>query len=300
MRKLSASAAVAASGLLVSSASAGVFQDVFRALDLLSTPSGAPALLTGDGTRVNGARAGRVRILPDELGNGYSLEFDRTFGQDSQGRPETFDLGPVDLTLAGDTQLTAGYTDRGFLIGNVDLSVNALNYNFRARSGAQNTNITGRLDVTNNLEINQFGFYNLSVNATNSGSTVTVDGVIQEGFSDSDFAIGPINIQGNIFVDGLAALLAGLGVDTSGLADLFPRSPIDQITAAIEQQLLKDDVATSLSRVEGFATATSSDLGLDDLGVVAGLDLAANPTIVPEPSGLLLLAGGAMLLIRRR
>lgn len=85
----------------VPQAQSGLYEDIYRGLQLAATPSGYPLTGTADGTRVNGQRAGRLRILPDQVGQGYTLEFDRSFGQDSRGRPEILDLGAYELELAG-------------------------------------------------------------------------------------------------------------------------------------------------------------------------------------------------------
>lgn len=306
--------AIGVNVLAVGTASAGLFQDLYRGLDLLATPSGSPVFTTGDGTRANGARTGRVRILPDSLGRGYSLEFDRSFGVDSAGRPESFDLGPLDLTLNGATQMTAGFTRRGFLIGNIDMATNNLQYSLRGRTGATNTEVNGTLNVNNSLEINQFGFYTLTMNVSNTSSQVLVDGVLQDGFDDADFSIGPVNIQGNIFVDGLASLLNAFGVDTTGLEQLFPRSPINTLADAIADATRRDDIATALGREVNSSLLTNPMLEFGNAAVTAtALAAYQNATLgrtlagsnesaapLPEPSTLALLSLAGAALLRRR
>ena len=49
---------------LAASAQAGLYQDIYRGLDTLATPLGSVLATTADGTRVNGARSGRLRIAP--------------------------------------------------------------------------------------------------------------------------------------------------------------------------------------------------------------------------------------------
>ncbi|MGE3182879.1 MAG: PEP-CTERM sorting domain-containing protein [Phycisphaerae bacterium] len=292
---------------------AGFFDNFYRVLDLAATPSGAPILTTGDGTRINGLRSGRVRILPDQLGNGYSLEFDRNFGVDSQGRPETFDLGPLDMTLSGSTQMTAGFTRRGFLIGNLDVSANNLNYQIRARSGAQNTTLSGTMNVANQIEINQFGFYSMQLSVSNTNSQLTVDGVVSDLEEiDQNFDVGPIFIEGNIFVDMLAGVIAGAGGDTSLLAELFPRSAIPDLATSLQEAFLKDDVVAGLLLNDAEFSLSSDANTVAAFGIPEGIILenafrvgngvgGPGPSLIPEPTtafGLLMI--GAAAWTRRR
>jgi hypothetical protein len=297
-------ASVAAGAMGAASAHAGIFQDVFRGLQIVSTPSGSPVLPQVDGSRVNGQRVGRVRIVPETLGQGYSVEFNRNFGLDTTGRPETFDLGPVDLELNGATAMTAGFTRRGFLIGTMNFSANSLDYLLRAKTGAQNAELSGTIDANGTIEINQFGFYDASVLVTNANSRLTVDGVLADDFSETDLGIGPINVQGNIFVDLLAAGLAHAGVDTTVLETLFPRSPIDQITNAID--LARPlDAAEAAGLLDGgvaqprFAEALGIELP-STLDAAIGSVPTGAAGALPEPGTLALLAVGAAALLRRR
>ncbi len=281
--------------LSVEASSAGVFQDVFRGLDLLATPSGAPVLQTGDGTRVNGQRTGRLRILPDQVGNGYSLEFDRSFGVDSQGRPEVLDLGPIDLQLAGNTQMTLGYTNRGFLIGNANIAAQNLGYIFRGRTGAQNIQVQGTFALTNNIEINQFGFYSATLVANNNNSQVTIDGVLAEDNQNLDWDIGPISVQGNLFVDLFAGLLSNFGIDTSAISNAFSDSPIDRITQAIQDQILPGDLVAGTSVANELAASGV----VDSLTVLSATATPAGVQ-VPEPTTIGMVLVGGLLVFRRR
>lgn len=297
MRRILIASMVAVIGS--SSASAGIFQDVFHGLQLVATPSGFPVFTSGDGTRVNGQRTGRVRIIPETLGQGYSLEFDRRFGADSAGRSETFDLGPVDMQLDGSTSMTAGFTRRGFLIGSLNFNANALNYVIRGKTGAQNTELNGTIDAGGNIEINQFGFYDASLIITNSNSRLLVDGVVADDLAETNLEIGPINVQGNIFVDLLVAGLAQAGVDTSGLQALFPRSPINEINNAIQQALPQNTV----DLLNGGVTQPRQALGVelpDSLDAFVAPITNGAPGTLPEPGTFALLALGGITLLRRR
>ncbi|MCA9244280.1 MAG: PEP-CTERM sorting domain-containing protein [Phycisphaerales bacterium] len=299
MRKL---AFVVLATFVAGPASAGLFQDVYNGLDLLATPTGAPVFTSATGFHQNGSRIGRVRVVPQQLGRGWDLEFDRNFGPDSGGRPEIFDLGGLELQLAGNISATAGYTKRGFLIGTMSSSINQLQYDFRGTTGAQDFSLNGILNGTSNLEINQFGFYDLSLDLSNQSSRLNLDGlVIDDGQPldglDTDYDIGPINIKGNIFIDALAGLASSLGADTSAIAAVFPESPIDQIGNQIKDALQRaaDEAAASIVAGEVQADVASAE------GVVTINDQSGAAIVpVPEPATLVLLALGALALGRRR
>jgi hypothetical protein len=291
----------------------GLWSDFYRGLEVLSTPSGGPLQPLGDGSRVNGQRLGRLRIVPNQPGRGWDLELDRSFGTDSRGRPETLDLGPLELTLDGQTQTTAGFTRRGFLTGNLNSVVNGLDYTLAGKTGAQDVLVTGTLDAQTNLEINQFGFYNLTLAVANTNSTTTVDGVIANDSEVSDFNIGPINVQGNIFVDAFVGLLGTLGADTSGLAALSPSSPIDRLNEAIQEQLRATELvagATFGAAQIGPRTQDGLLLGQAAYGPPApSFNPSLSPAdavsahgagLAPEPSTMILLALGAGLMAVRR
>jgi hypothetical protein len=291
--------------LLAAPAFAGLFEDVYSGLRVLSTPTGFPTNTLQDGTRVNGQRLGRLRLVPHDLSNGYTLEFDRNFGQDLAGRPEVFDLGPVELELSGGTSMTAGFSRRGFLIGSLDFSTNNLNYQLRANSGAANTELSGQLLTSGSMEINQFGFYTLELQMDNTQSELRVNGVVDEDFEPTNFSVGPISLQGNIFIDMLAAGLAQAGVDTSGLQALFPRSPISVLTDSILQGGAGNSAVAGLF-LENDKSNVAPALLLDPLPTAP--DLSAGPrfesdpsvTNLPEPSSAAaLLALGVAGLTRR-
>lgn len=292
MKRAAMSMLLAATVWTAASAQADLWTDVLYGLNVLATPSGSPVFTSGDGTRVNGQRSGRLRIVPDRVGRGYSLEFDRSFGRDSRGRPEVLDLGMFELELQGPMQATLGYTNRGFLIGNGDFRINNLNYTLRAKSGVEDVELTGVLTGDGAFELNQLGFYELRLDVSNSAD-LFVDGVLATDQTDANFDIGPISVKGNIFFDAFVALLGALGVDTTPLEQIFPRSPIDRIVDELQNRL---DLPTFVAGAQ-----FTSDGQLPPVpGAWSAGATVAGQAYIPEPNALLLLAAGALALLRRR
>jgi len=240
------------------------------ALGLLATPLGSPLSTSADGTRVNGARSGRLRIVPSGIGEGYELQFDRTFGSDSRGRPETLHLGGVaDITLSGATQMSLGYNGKGyFRTYRGDVFFSDLGYNLRTKVGAQDASLVGSLNVSNSFEINPLGFYTYVLQVENANSQFTLEGVGVRDQKDMNFSVGPISIRGNLYYDGLLAVLTSLGVDTTQLEDVFPRSPISEIDDAIREALQQQAVVAG--------TAVENDVAPLLIGAIQGDADAAN------------------------
>lgn len=312
---------------LVATAHAGLWETVYRGLDIVTTPSGGPLQQTGNGTLVNGQRAGRLRIVPNGvIGDGYRLEMDRSFGADSSGRPEVFRFGPYgDLTLAGSTSATAAYNRMGKLFfGEATFGVSNMNYELGTKLGAQDATLTGTLNVTNTLTVNTLGFYTLNVNVNNSNSQLVLDGVVVRDEEETNFTFGPVNINGNIFADGAALLLGSFGVEIPGYSDLFPDSIVDELIQAnaVNQQgqavvagktITAADLTgeidsgvlaplllqTVLGQDQVAADALLSALSNENLTIVSAGDAGA-VAAVPEPATWLVLFGGAILFARRR
>lgn len=283
----------------VSPAMAGFGERLFQGLDFLATPGGSPAFVNAVGQRINGNRVGRVRAVPNDVGGGYRIEFDRTFGLDALGRPEVLDFGPFELELAGNLQATAGYTTRGFLGGNLDFTASNLQYSVRGQTGVQDFDLSGTLNAAAQVDLNQFGFYTFNVEVNNLNSQLSMDGVVVDGDLDSDFDIGPVTLKGNLFFDVALAALASFGVDTSGLSGLFPSSPIDRITQQIQDRLIAQSQVLGLQlEADGASDPLLARLRTDGLGVFGAGDLGGSA--VPEPTSLILILAGAGLAMRRR
>lgn len=304
------------------SASAGVWENFYRGLDILSTPSGNPVVQANDGTRINGARSGRVRIVPNGVvGKGYRVEFDRSFGVDTTGRPEVFRFaGLGQITLNGSTQVTAGYTRpvKGLYFGDSSFAVNNLTYDMQAGAGLQNARLTGTLNAVGTVNANMLGFYDVTLNVSNTNSQFTVDGAVANDETNTNFDIGPISLKGNLFVDLVSGILANTGIQATDLQDLFPASPspwIDPLAPVAIQENAANENLDDRSRVtslllrtvlaqdqaaanELMETLVASEGAALDLG---GEPAQTAPQAVPEAGTLtLLLTGGALVTARRR
>jgi hypothetical protein len=296
--------------LSASPAFAGLWDNIYQGLDYFVTPSGAPINLSGDGFQTNGQRSGRLRIMPNAAGQGYRLELDRVFGADSSGRPEVLDVGPYELELSGAVSSTLGFTTRFLPTGNADVGVSNLNYVLRGKSGVQDVTLRGTLNGGENLEVNPLGFYTLNLELDNTNSQIEMDGVIVDNSSsDTDFNIGPINIKGNIYYDMFVGLLSSVGVDTTGLSDLFPASPIDRISQEIQDAFAKQvDTLGARIQTDMISGAQDPQLAADTQRFMNDLVHAAGPNppagagvgTVPEPASLALVGGAAVIFLLRR
>lgn len=301
-------------------ADASAWNTVWRGLDILATPTGSPLITTGDGTRVNGARSGRLRIVPDGVvGKGYRIEYDRSYGADSRGRPETFRFGGLgEMTLSGATQMTAGFTSpaKKLYFGHADINATNLSYNLQTRIGAQDAKLQGTLNATGTLNANVFGFYDLTLNVANTNSQLTIDGVAANDQKDTNFNIGPISVKGNLFLDGALGLLGSTGIRATDLETLFPNSAIQQINDALAADLQANGaqqnadqrskvvtalVATVLGQNADAANQLMQTL-TENPSVLADIAQAApaTPTSIPEAGTLTLLGVGATALITAR
>ena len=296
---------VTAMTLCAAPASAGLFEDLYRAIDVFyATPTGSPTSVGPAGGSINGSRFGRLRIVPNELGDGFRLELDRSFGADRLGRPEVFDAGNLELELSGGTQATLEFTRRGIPTVDSTMIVNMLNYSLRGRTGGQDFVLLGQLDVTQAFEANVLGFYALNLNVNNAGSQLIGEGLGVDGARDADFDIGPISIRGNIFFDTLLALATSLGINTDELETVFPSSPIERINDEIENMLRQHEVLGEAVITEwelSPATAWEGQpLGAPAVGGPETIGPAFDPAQAPEPASLVLIGLLGLVALRRR
>lgn len=290
------------------------YQELFRGFQLAATPSGGPTFINSAGFQVNGARAGRVRIVPNRFGNGHRFELDRIFGNDATGRPEVFDLGNLELELSGALSMTGQYTARGIPTASGQSNITNMVYSFRGKTGGQDFELSGTLDMTNQFEVNPFGFYEVAFEFNQTNSQIDFEGLAIDGDRDTDFDIGPISVKGNIFFDAIVAVLASFGVDTADLEGVFPKSPIDRVTEEIRnslekqaevlgQQVLNEQMVGRFGEaLENGHGQARSETAASAMGPVAPANQAARGSSnVPEPGTLALFALlGLTMLARRR
>ena len=151
------------------------------------------------------------------------------------------------------------------------------------------------MNIAEAVEINQFGFYEASINISNTTPELFLDGLAQESVPEN-FDIGPINVKGNIFFDAFVALLSSLGVDTTELQALTPGSAIGQIVDEIALQVPQLVAGIQVSEDGQFAPPP---LVLDAAADIATPGLAPAQTApgltIPEPGTFLILGLGAVL-----
>ncbi len=287
---------------------AGLYEQIYRGLGYVALPTGGPTFTTANGTVVNGSRSGRLQIVPNRAGDGHRLEFNRTFGPDTTGRPEIIDLGPFEVELAGAMALTADYTRRfDLLIADAQLAMNNLNYRLAVKTGGADATLVGVFDLAHTIEVNQLGFYTTTLDVSNNNSLLVVDTLSDQERTELDFDIGPISARGNIFLDlvtgGLNALGAG-GV----FEDITNRSLVSQLDEAL-RDAFEDQIAIAGYQVVGeedgallIETLDGEPVDVDALQAVLDAQAESDGAAIPEPSAMLglLLAGGGLICMRRR
>lgn len=124
-----------------------------------------------------------------------------------------FDFGVADLSLSGPLSLQV--STGGRFLSQFDVSfttavngrtdASPLSYVFNSDIGAQASQISGTVLADVDFSINQLGFYDLSI-LYSSRQNVAREGLLADESTTNDFDLGPINISGNLFADGLAIL----------------------------------------------------------------------------------------------
>lgn len=283
---------------LTAPAQAGVFRDVLFGL-------------SGSGFQFIGTE--------NPLSGGADLTVIRNFNG------ETLDFGATELTLAGTPTFTLSTGGRALEVLEFSLTTggNPLNYTLTSDTGNQTITTAGSFLMNINGGVNNFGFYDLSIDVS-SRQTVTEDGRILTDTFENDFDIGPIDIEGNLFADLLGVvtdpIFQLLGVDNifrqfsaagqfeSNLSALAQAAQAkidigDQLTGAELSELASMAAAGTVLGFDVSALSFLDDPALQfDLGAVNGSQrvLATSPNFVPEPATLALLLAAVPWVRRRR
>lgn len=242
------------------------------------------------------------------------------------------DLGDFDVTLNGPLSAVVQTGGRKLPAFELILSTGRLNvnpnnvvtvdaaqplsYSLSFDSGLNTTTIDGNLVGDARFRINRLGGYDLRLHFSDR-QTVTVDGEFDDGSPvDSSVDYGPIDFQGNIFADILAAvtepLFRAAGAENF-IAQIGGRFAREQQSASIVESLRdKMDSGRTLTSADLSTLAglklTASILG-DDLpdtsSLSAGLPFSADPLTVspapvPEPATIVLFGAAALLIAARR
>jgi hypothetical protein len=231
---------------------------------------------------------------------------DFRIGQNFLGNPLTFGLGELVLNGPISVELSTGNRWLDTVQVHIQTATDsrgapqALNYDLLLDAGPQSTQVSGSLLMDIDFSLNGFGFYDLNVNYS-SRQTTTNEDRFRDETDTSDFDIGPVNVQGNLFADLLGLLVEPI-FGASGAANPFEsfsgrlqlQKLIDERTAAqtglmADTQPLPDFVGPSVSSFDTSGPELNGDLAP-----------APNGPRVPEPGTLLLLGVAGVALLRRR
>jgi len=280
------------------------------------------------GSRPNGPQPDqnifRQRLIRNYFGDGYGYEFTRTFGTDSYGDINQFNLGTLmNASFQGSVHNRIEINRRVMpeIKIQMDTSGAPLNYNINTNPGAQTWAFSGSITSNVTGTINALGFYNLQIAASNTG-TSRIDGYVLTDQQSTDFDIGPINVTGNIYIDLAASIVQALqnlplvssvdAIPSAGAAkdknpdgsDVAAGTPAvltdqqraDMLGHALLQAFLKQALADFTS---GQLIDLQAALGLTPEDAQAGL-AAAGYDLTPEPTTIALLAVPAVALFLRR
>jgi len=269
----------------------------------------------------------RQRLLRNFLGDGYGYEFTRTFGNDSYGNPSQ-------VQIPGLTASYQGAIHNRYLINRrfipqlriqSDTQNAPLQYNITSSPGAESWTFQGSLTANTTGTVDLLGNYSLQVAATNTG-TARLDGVAITDKRPTDFDVGPVNINGNIYVDLASNLLQAAsaplvgGANPAAVANNIPSaatgkdktSEAADPSATLTDAQIKDALTKALVQ-SVFAQALSDLNPLDPSNGGGLLGMLTDRTIaqydsskvngaaaIPEPGTIALLATPMLLMALRR
>lgn len=238
----------------------------------------------------------------DLRGQNNFLSGGADFAALTQFQGNRLDFGVGDLTMSGPISFEvstgnrfANTLDISFQTAlTSDLASTPLTYEFNADMCGQETNVLGSVLIDSNLSLNEFGCYKLNLQYS-SRQTVANDGQFNDDSLTNDFDLGPISVQGNIFVDGLSLLLDPLFTRSGRQNPFAPYTAQAQLQEATlkareltEAGIIDDPGTPGASLLPGLLNQSSSSLG----------------RTVPEPMTLTLAAAGLVLIsskpLRRR
>lgn len=240
------------------------------------------------------------------LTNGREFLLTNTFSGNS------IDFGNWSLTLQGPLSVgfsTATRPVRGmdFTFGTAassSASTSTFNYSLDYHAGKTTASASGSLLVDGGVHLDQLGFYSVNMNVSSRQTLAnTGTGVSQSNQYDLD--LGPVNVNGNIFVDAFVAITQPL-FDASGKTN-----PFAQLSGLSQLRTIIDSHTTDLlTAIQNAATPTGTTTARGITPVISAAN-AYGPTnqqgrsrglvaVVPEPTVLLLMLAGLPVLWRAR
>lgn len=258
--------------------------------------------------------------------DGRSYEYERYFGDDSFGNPETLNLGLLNVQLRqpdGSPLRGAGiynrvgynrrlvpevYWDTRTTGRNINSFVGSssatspVQYNIQTFLGPEIVNLNGQMLLNSSGSINGLGFYRVQLTASNTG-TMQTSGVADNRTQDTSFDIGPVNLSGNIFADMAIAGLKGIGSQLGINTDLLPAGPAAKTRTPDEiARAIADGQTVTAPELQALLAAHMADpegVPLPSDGTAAAANTAPGVLPVPEPGTLTLLIAGVFGLLSR-
>lgn len=309
--------AIGAAMCFTSAAHAGFGRDLLVGLSYLAGVSAPSA-----------ERNGYLVLSDEPIPDGWRLTWGRSFGPDAFNRPDAIELGGARLILTnGQAEIQAQQITRGLDGARLFVSTpEPISYQFELNTGVQDVLTVGTFAMRENAYINELGFYDFELNASNRG-TRQIDGFVLVDEQTLDFDVGPINISGNVYVDALSAvvepLFDGLGIENpfakfSGRAtkEALVNDPVEAIRAKIEagekvteeeiQTLAEATILATIFRVPVPDLTFLEDLEDDQL-ILNDTDATVDTTdgalaVAPEPATItfMVFSTAAACFFRRR
>jgi hypothetical protein len=242
----------------------------------------------------------RIDAQQNPLTGGVDFSTSRSFFPGSN----TLHYGVGTLTLNGALTMqgyTASCPFKGFSLGISSApgrgqAPSPISYTLSIPRPTESITITGTATIDASFKVDQTGFYHKVIKIDNRGTVIT-DGLVDTE-NNLDFTIGPIDQTGNIYIDGLQALLGG-GAGGDNLAGMLKFNESAKLTQAdidaldlSDPEQLKAFVNAAL--VQGVTEAAVDPTRSKDI-------TEAGSVLVPEPATLILLMlSGSLVLARGR
>lgn len=240
------------------------------------------------------------------LTNGREFLLTNTFSGNS------IDFGNWSLTLQGPLSVgfsTANRPARGmdFTFGTAasgSANTSTFNYSLEYHAGDTTASASGSLLVDGGVHLDQLGFYSVNLEVSSRQSIGNAGNAVGQT-NQYDLDLGPVNVNGNIFVDAFVAITQPL-FDASGKTNPFAqlsglselRTMIDSRTTDLLTAIQDGAIPAVTTTARGIMPATSVANAYGPTNQRGGHN--GTVAVVPEPTVLLLMLAGLPVLWRCR